>query len=86
MTVPWELQAKAKALSASEAIRPPWQRSQPLIMSSRTVIESVAVPGPTETISMPSICEAASPAHMASALRRARSSGSVGSVMRRSPR
>ncbi len=83
VTVPWELQAKANALSASEAIRPPWQRSQPLIMSSRTVIESVAVPGPTETICMPSAFEAASPDHIASALVRASSSGVV---MRRSPR
>ena len=77
VTVPCVLQAKAKALSASAAIRPPWQRSQPLIMSSRTVIERVAVPGPTETISMPSIFEAASPVHMTSAERRASSSGRV---------
>ena len=41
-----ELQAKANAESASVVMKPPWQMSKPLSMSSRTVIVRVAVPAP----------------------------------------
>jgi len=44
-------------------------------MSSRIVIDSVAVPGPTASRLIPNPELARSPAHIASALRRAVSSG-----------
>src|SRR3954447_26479378 len=47
----------------------------PLTMSGRTVIASVANPGPISTISMPSPLEASSSAHIALAQARATSSG-----------
>ena len=74
-----ELQANAKAESASVVMKPPWQMSWPLSMSSRTVISSRAVPAPSATMRMPRPREARSAANMcaptASARRRARRRG-----------
>jgi len=48
------------------AIKPPWQMSWPLIMSSRTDIVSVALPGPTATTWIPSARVARSSRQIAS--------------------
>ena len=71
----WVLQAKAKVESASVKMKPPWAMRWPLTISGRTVIDSVARPGPISTISMPRPLLASSSAHIASAQARARSSG-----------
>src|SRR3954451_11273933 len=63
---PRELQERANAESASAAIRPPWQRSCPLTMSSRTTMETRARPGDTDSMDMPSALLAASADHIAS--------------------
>jgi hypothetical protein len=60
------LQAKAKVESASVAMKPPWQISWPLTMSSRTFIDKVALPGPMARISMPSDLLALSFVHIPS--------------------
>ena len=41
----WELQAKAKAESASVKMKPPWAMPWPLTMFGWTVIASIASPG-----------------------------------------
>ena len=68
------------------ATRPPWQRPQPLIMSSRTVIETVAVPGPTATIFMPSIATGRVVGPHGVGAAAGQVVGSVIELMRRSPR
>ncbi len=68
---PCELQAKAKALSASAKTRPPWQMPWPLTMSERTRIVTIARPGPQDSIDMPSWRDAESPRHKASTARSA---------------
>src|SRR6266702_7405316 len=70
-----ELQANAKAESASVKMKPPWAIRCPLTMSGRTVIASVAKPGPISTTSMPRPFEASSSVHIASAQARATSWG-----------
>ena len=59
-----ELQAKAKAESARVVISPPWQTLAPLIMSPRTVMRSVALPGDMASMLMPSERDARSAANM----------------------
>ena len=70
----WLLQAKAKAESASVKIKPPWAIRWPLTICGLIVIDSVAWPDLTSTISMPSPRLASSCCHIASAQARARSS------------
>src|SRR5580704_3049197 len=72
---PYELHANANAESASVKIKPPWAISWPLSMASPTVMVSVARPGATSTISIPSPRDAVSADHIASADARASSSG-----------
>ena len=69
------LQAKAKALSATEKMNPPCALPWPFSMKSVTSIDSVASPGATWSIRMPSRCEAQSVAHIASAQASASSCG-----------
>src|SRR5689334_4045614 len=71
----WLLQAKANAESASVKMKPPWAMRWPFTISGRTVMVSVARPGPISAISMPRPLEASSSFHIASAQARARSSG-----------
>ena len=53
LATPAALQAKAKALSASVKIKPPWQLWCPLSISARMAIDMLARPGPTALIVMP---------------------------------
>ncbi len=69
---PCELQANAKALSASVKRIPPWQIPWPLTMSARTVIATRTLPGAASSNSMPSARDAVSPAYNASAAALAR--------------
>src|SRR5689334_8322728 len=71
----WLLQAKAKVESASVKMKPPCAMRWPFTMLALAVMVSVARPGPTSTISMPSAPELSSSFHIASAQARARSSG-----------
>src|SRR6185312_14100586 len=71
----WLLQAKAKAESASAKMKPPCAMRWPFTICGCTIMESVARPGPTSTIVMPSETEASSSFHIASAQAHARSSG-----------
>src|SRR4051795_7763442 len=73
--VPRELQASAKALSASAATRPPCATAYPLTMSGRTVIDTTARPSRRSSSSMPMARLAGSSAHIC----RAVSTGSTGS-------
>ena len=54
------LQAIAKAVSARAKTRPPCVTAKPLVMSSRTVIETVAEPGSSRSTTMPSAADARS--------------------------
>src|SRR5260221_425680 len=69
---PCELQANAKALSASVKRTPPWQIPWPLTMSARTVMATRTHPGAASSNSMPNARDAVSPAYNASAAARAR--------------
>src|SRR3954470_6833661 len=62
--VPRELQARAKALSASAATRPPCATAYPMTMSGRTVIATTAPPGASSRSSMPIARLAGSSAHI----------------------
>src|SRR6266404_2287758 len=83
-----ELQANAKALSASAKTIPPWQTPWPLSMSARTVMTTRAHPGRTPVMRMPSACEARSSSNSRAAARSARrcpaSTASGGTPMARS--
>ncbi len=61
--MPFVLQAKAKALSASAKMKPPWQEPWPFSMRSCTTMDMRAVPGPTCSSTMPSPALAWSPFH-----------------------
>ncbi len=61
---PVELQANAKAESASVVMKPPWQMSKPFSMSSRTGISRKAAPSEIATMRMPIAFDARSLANM----------------------
>jgi hypothetical protein len=67
--------ARYLARGGNQLIAEPWAMRWPFTMCGCTFMVSVARPGPTSTIFMPSPLEASSPFHIASAQARARSSG-----------
>src|SRR5262245_20666782 len=65
-----ELHARAKALSARAATRPPCATAYPLTMSGRTVIATTARPGASSLSSIPMAALAGSSAHICRAVAR----------------